>query len=295
MGQKRDKETGKSLVLKNLNKIAHYEDTIGKGVSFPKQLRDTLLEIFNKDKTGKAELAFKEYIEEKLQDPYIDEIIPICEPTKCYNNNCPFKKEGTAPVGRKCPILYMIALRLKNSYIDAIRRRMENEMDEIFEIESDILTYRQIIKLVEYDITEMIADQRLGKEGLLQEIVAVVDKQGVPYFNDEMSVIFKIKKYIEERRDAVLEQLLLTPKIKAKFKIKSKLADQTSNITGIDEKAKERLRELEILEETDLSNPLTITEYETTFEPNIDKIRKTFDAKSDENEEKSDENIDSKK
>jgi len=166
-------------------------------------------------------------------------IAVVCAGPKCtLRGSCPLDKSGVAPVGHPCPLELMAAEHLTKQYITALKIDVNNqeEMDKVRE-------------LVECDIYD-----KFRTEAVLNKAMTAFEEESERFDptsgqvierRKEVAKALDVKFRFKKRRDQIMNDLLGTRQIKAKYKIK-KESDPSKVMSALIHK----LEEAEIVEDT---------------------------------------------
>jgi hypothetical protein len=136
--------------------------------------------------------------------------------SQCPHQECPFKKIYKLPIGEQCPV--------ELTYIDSIIQRY---MIDLAYDEDELLSLAEmnlIVSLADVDITDIRLRGMITQLGYLMDDISVDPRSGKDILNKKMNPIIEMMKTNDKRKSTVLRQLLATPEMKERLKVKRKAA-----------------------------------------------------------------------
>lgn len=213
-------------------------DQIVNHEQIPEKIRVSVIDGFGKDYFYNRQWTLAEvkrlnrvivYPRENLTNS----IAQICSPNCTIKDTCPYDILGEAPVSNRCPVELKLAKLLTDEYNHAVAERHKLNVEDI---ETDIVYYNLIRGLVEADIVENRLNSALSRDGFTQDTpTAVNEETGEVFYKKEESVAVRIKDRVNQRKDKLYQQLIASPEMVAKYKIKSE-NDAMSRLLDVVEK-----------------------------------------------------------
>jgi hypothetical protein len=206
-----------TTLLENPDQIVPHE-------SIPNKVKDAIINGFGEKYFYDKEWSLLEVKKLKRVITYPREnltnsIAQICSPNCTIKDTCPYDIIGEAPVGSRCPIELKLAQLLTDEYNLAVSERHNIAVEDL---ESDIVYYNLIRGLVEADIVDNRLNSAIGRDGFTQDVPSAVNSEtGEVFFKQEESVAIRIKDRVNGRKDKLYQQLIASPEMIAKYKIKS--------------------------------------------------------------------------
>jgi hypothetical protein len=190
----------------------------------PAKVRDAVisgfgLKYFNEKEWTLAQVKKLSRVITYPRENLTNSIAQICSPNCTIKNTCPYDILGEAPLGEACPVELQLSKLLTDEYNAAVADRHNIDVKEL---ENDIVYYNLIRGLVEADIVENRLNAAIGTDGFIQETpTAVNEETGEVFYRKEESVAIRIKDRVSGRKDKLYQQLIASPEMIAKYKIKT--------------------------------------------------------------------------
>ena len=164
------------------------------------------------------------------------QIAMVCpeEAEDCPHRDCPFKKIYKLPTGDRCPV--------ELAFIDNLTQQYMEEM--LFDEDEMIgaVEYNMIVSLVDANVTDMRMRGMITQLGYLIDEQSIDPRSGKDIFNKRINPLIEMMKTNDKRKSTILRQLLATPEMRERLKVKKKTRkDNEMKDTSLREKKVERL------------------------------------------------------
>lgn len=165
----------------------------------------------------------------------------ICTGVDCtIRHSCPFDKIGIAPVGKECALEVSSMMVWRDQYITSLALDVNDKVvmdmvDELVEIE--IFNKYRFPAILSGNI-----------DGFQETIYRYSDKTGaLVEKRNEVSKAFLAKMAMNKRKEAILKELLATPKQKVQYK-RGKRSDMSSTLADAQAAAAIALKEIGVVD-----------------------------------------------
>lgn len=134
----------------------------------------------------------------------------LCRGEQCpYAEICPLVDTGEAPEGERCTL-----------EISLILKKFEDYSDEFGIDEKNVVDMGLVKDLIDLDIQQFRAENRLAIEGdFIQDVVVAVNERGDEITNPQISKASEYKEKVMTKRHKILELMNSTRKDKAGDKV----------------------------------------------------------------------------
>lgn len=150
----------------------------------------------------------------------------ICTGVKCaIRNSCPFDKLGIAPVGKECALELVSMQTWRAQYLQTL------EVDVNDKVQMDLID--ELVEIEIFNKYRFPAILNTNIDGFQETIHRYSDKTGaLVEARNEVSKAFLAKMAMNKRKEAILKELLATPKQKVQYK-KGKKTDAASMLADV--------------------------------------------------------------
>lgn len=157
---------------------------------------------------AEKEMALEEVRPARMKTAMFSSIPMTCQARRCpIADRCPLQQQGQAPKGKPCPY----ELQMVKSFMSSL-------ISELNVDENNLTEVSMVRDLVDQEIQQWRATNRLGMEDFIVDNVIGVDKDsGEPLIKKELHIAVELQTRILKNKKDLRNQLLATREARAKI------------------------------------------------------------------------------